>query len=86
LMIVTLVVPFAMQLSGLHGLDVNPPSTRSVDAGGLLLLAIATGAGALAMRATGRPNPWFIGPLLVSIGFTAGGWTLSAVPQWLANA
>ncbi|MGI4779924.1 MAG: AbrB family transcriptional regulator [Janthinobacterium lividum] len=86
LMVVTIAVPFAMQWSGWHGLDVSPLSTRPFDAGGFALLVLATGLGALAMRATGRTNPWFIGPLLVSICFTAGGWTPSAVPQWLSNA
>ena len=86
LMVVTISVPFAMQWSGLHGLDINPSSAKSVDAAGLALLAFATGAGALAMRATGRTNPWFIGSLVVSICITAGGWTPSAVPQWLSNA
>ena len=86
LVIVTLVIPFAMQWSGLHGLEINPASAREVQWSGLALLALATGIGALAMRAAGRTNPWFIGPLLVAIGFTAGGVQLSAVPQWLSNA
>ena len=86
LMVVTIAVPFAMQWSGLHGLDINPPSAKSVDLAGLALLALATCAGGLVMRATGRTNPWFIGPLLVAICITAGGWTPSAVPQWLSNA
>ncbi|TPG25163.1 AbrB family transcriptional regulator [Variovorax guangxiensis] len=86
LMIVTLVIPFAMQWSGLHGLEIQPPALRNVQWGGLVVLALATGVGAVAMRATGRNNPWFIGPLLVAIGFTVGGWQLSAVPQWLSNA
>jgi membrane AbrB-like protein len=86
LMVVTVAIPFAMQWSGLHGLEINPPSVRLVQGEGLALLAAATGAGALLMRALRRTNPWFIGPLLVAIGFTVGGWQLSAVPQWLSNA
>jgi membrane AbrB-like protein len=86
LVIVTIAIPFAMQWSGLHGLEINPPSVRNVQWGGLALLALGTGAGALLMRATGRNNPWFIGPLLVAIGFTVSGVQLSAVPQWLSNA
>jgi membrane AbrB-like protein len=38
------------------------------------------------MRLAGRTNPWFIGPLLVSIGFAVAGQPLSAVPAWLSNA
>ncbi|MGJ7582238.1 AbrB family transcriptional regulator [Variovorax sp. RHLX14] len=86
LMIVTITVPFAMQWSGLHGLDLHPSPVRLVDATGLALLAAATGAGARVMRATGRTNPWFIGPLVFSICITAAGWSLSAIPQWLTNA
>jgi membrane AbrB-like protein len=86
LMVVTVTIPFAMQWSGLHGLDVLPPVTREVRWGGLLLMALCTGVGALAVRATGRANPWFTGPLLVVMGFTLGGITLSAVPQWMSNA
>ena len=86
LMMVTIAVPFAMQWSGWHGLDIHPSSTRAFDVAGFVLLALATGAGALAMRASGRTNPFFIGPLVVSICLTAAGWTPSAVPQWLSNA
>lgn len=86
LVIVTVVIPFAMQWSGLHGLDVNLSGAREVRWSGLLMLAVATGAGALAMRAAGRTNPWFIGPLLVAMGFTMFGAHLSAVPGWMSNA
>ncbi|RYY81894.1 MAG: AbrB family transcriptional regulator, partial [Comamonadaceae bacterium] len=58
LVVVTVTIPFAMQWSGLHGLDIDLASVREVRGTGLLLLALATGAGALAMRAAGRTNPW----------------------------
>lgn len=86
LMLVTVAIPFAMQWSGLHGLDALPPAMRDVRPGGLALLVMAGGFGALLMRAGGRSNPWFLGPLLVAIGFTVAGVTLSAVPHWLSNA
>ena len=86
LMVVTVSIPFAMQFSGLHGLDTLPPLVRDVRWGGLAVLAIATGIGALLMRASGRTNPWFIGPLLVAMAVTLTGTTLSAVPTWLSNA
>ena len=86
LVVVTIAIPFAMQWSGLHGLDINMSSVREVRGGGMLLLALATGAAALALRAAGRTNPWFIGPLLVTIGFTVFGQHLSAVPTWMSNA
>lgn len=85
LMVVTITIPFAMQWSGLHGLEINPPSVRDVSWGGLALLAVATGAGGLLMRAAGKTNPWFIGPLLVAMGLTVSGMQLSAVPTALSN-
>ena len=86
LVVVTIAIPFAMQWSGLHGLEINPPMLRNVNAGGLLLLALATGVGGLAMRALGRTNPWFMGPLVVAMAFTIAGQSLSAVPTWMSNA
>ena len=84
--LVTILVPVAMQWSGMHGLELNASTVREVHGGGLALLAVATGAGAFAMRAVGRSNPWFMGPLLVAMAFTVADLRLSAVPQWLSNA
>lgn len=88
LLIVTVAIPFALQWSGLHGLDILPPSTaRVVDFPGLALMALLTGAGALLMDRLGRANPsWFMGAMLVSMGITMAGISLSAVPQPLVNA
>lgn len=86
LLIVTITIPFALQWSGLHGIDILPPATRVVDWPGLALMALLTGAGALAMDRLGRANPWFMGALVVSMGFAMAGISFSAVPQWLVNA
>lgn len=86
LVLVTIAIPFAMQWRGLHGLEINVASVREVRWGGLALLASATGIGGLVMRIAGRTNPWFMGPLVVSMGFTMAGQQLSAVPVWLSNA
>lgn len=86
LVIVTLSIPFALQFSGLHGLDTLPPATRVVDPAGLALLAVLTGIGAWVMQWLGRANPWFMGALLVSMGIAMADITLSAVPQVLVNA
>lgn len=85
-LLVTVLIPFAMQYSGLHGLDQLPPAVREVHWGGLAVLAVLTGLGALLMRRLGRANPWFMGALLVSMGLTMNSLTLSAIPQWLSNA
>ena len=86
LVLVTVAIPFAMQWSGLHGLELHAAGPREVRWGGLALLVLATGVGGVAMRLAGRTNPWFIGPLLVSMGFAVAGQPLSAVPAWLSNA
>ena len=85
LVIVTLLIPFAMQFSGVQALGILPPSIRAVNAMGLLGLALLTGAGALLMRRLGRANPWFMGALVVAMGLTMAGVSLSAIPQWLSN-
>jgi membrane AbrB-like protein len=85
LLLVTVSIPFAMQYSGLHGLDLNPPVQRGVHWPGFAGLALATCAGAWLMQRLGRANPWFMGPLLVSMGLTMGSIHLSGIPQWLTN-
>lgn len=86
LLIVTLTIPVALQWSGLHGLDIMPPTVREVDWQGFALLALLTGAGALVLNRLGRTNPWFIGAMVVSMGLTMASITLSAVPQFMVNA
>ena len=86
LLIVTITIPFALQWSGLQGLDILTPSVREVSWPGLALLAVLTGVGALAMDRLGRANPWFMGAMLVSMAITMAGLHLSAVPQALVNA
>lgn len=86
LLIVTITIPFALQWSGLQGLDILTPTVREVSWPGLALLALLTGVGALAMDRLGRANPWFMGAMLVSMAVTMAGLHLSAVPQALVNA
>lgn len=86
LLIVTLVIPFGMQFSGMAGIDSSAPGPRDVALPGLLLLAVLTGMGAWAMGRLGRANPWFMGALVVAMGLTMASVTLSAIPTWLSNA
>ncbi len=86
LMVVTLLVPFAMQYSGWHGQDVAIPGAREVVGSGLMLLGLAVCAGAWVMTRLGRANPWFLGALLVAMGLTVAGIELSAMPKALSNA
>ncbi|KAF1018201.1 MAG: hypothetical protein GAK30_03784 [Paracidovorax wautersii] len=85
-LIVTVLIPFAMQWSGMHGLDATPPATSHVDAGGLALLLAASAAGAVLMLWARRTNPWFLGAFLAATALTLLDWDLSAMPAWLSNA
>ncbi len=85
-LLVTVTVPVAMQLSGWHGLDTTPPLVREVSGQGLLLLGLCTGLGALAMHWLKRANPWFMGALLTSMVLTLNEVSLSGIPPWLSNA
>ena len=86
LLIVTITIPFALQWSGLQGLDILTPTVREGSWPGLALLALLTGAGALVMDRLGRANPWVMGAMLVSMAVTMAGLHLSAVPQAVVNA
>ena len=86
LMVVVLVIPFGLQASGLTAVDVTSPGPRIVHPSGLLALGVCTVAGALLMQRLGRANPWFMGSLVVAMGFTMAGITLSAIPVALSNA
>jgi membrane AbrB-like protein len=86
LLIVTLVIPFSMQFSGLQGLDLLSTSSKVVNWGGLLLLGLLACAGAWIMERLDRANPWFLGALLVAMGLTMAGIELSAMPKGLSNA
>ena len=85
-LLVTLIIPFGFQWTGLHGLDATLPGTRIVNGSGLALLAALTGIGCWTMLKLERTNPWFIGALLVALLLTAFGVTLSAMPQGMTNA
>lgn len=85
-LLVTVTIPFAMQAWGVSGLDAAPPGAREVSASGLAWLGALTLAGALLMRRLGRANPWFMGALVVTMGITLSGQTLSAIPPALSAA
>lgn len=85
-LIVVVAIPFGYQAAGLHGLDATTLAVQQVQAGGLALLAAATVAGALLVRATGLPNPWVLGALFVSATLSGAGVEWSALPKPVSNA
>lgn len=87
-LVVTLSIPFALHWFGVQPLpDLMPPAIRTVDYGGLVLLAVLTLCGVGLMLRTGQPNPWFLGALGVSVGLTVADVPLSALPvSWVNTA
>ena len=54
-----------------------------MDAGGLAILIVLTGACALLLKRLRLPNAWVIGPLAAALALTAGGIQLSRLPEWM---
>ena len=89
LVLVVVCLPFGMQWFQAHwGLQVNSnllPGPRIWLWSGIFYLAMATGAGALFMAFIKRNNPWFMGPLVVSMGVTLAGIQWTAIPSEMSN-
>lgn len=83
---VIVIVPFAVQGSGINGLDPTAPVAAAVWWPGLALLALANGVGAWVMKRSGRANPWFMGALLVTMALTMAGQQWSGLPKGLTDA
>jgi membrane AbrB-like protein len=86
ILLVVLIVPFALQWSGVHGSDVAVPGAHEVRWAGLLPLGALTAAGAALAWRLGIPNGWMLGALAVSVAAAAAGWSPSAFPRVLSNA
>ncbi len=84
-MLVVGVIPFAFQGLGLHGHDPAPVSGVGIRPEGLLVLGLATAAGAGCLARLKQPNPWVLGSLLVAMALTASGVELSAIPRELSG-
>ena len=85
IMMVVAIIPFGFKFWGVHGLDMYVTGARVVDYGGLALLVLLTSLCALGLMQLRWPNAWVIGPLVVATGLTAGGWDLSALPEWAVH-
>lgn len=80
ILIVVVVIPFGLQLAGLHGLDPTVSGPQVVQPSGLaVLVATTVASGCISLRA-GLSNAWMLGPLAAAFAFTAGGIELSALP------
>jgi len=85
-LMVVLIIPFGLQISGLHGQDPSALAVAEVHSGGLAVLVAASGLGILALRRIGAPNPFVLGALFVTLLLTGSGLTPSALPAWASPA
>lgn len=82
MLLVVITIPALYTLSGVHGADLYHAAGRVLHYPGLALqgaLGLAAGWAWLRCR---QPNPWMIGPLVVTALLTANGIELSALPPW----
>lgn len=84
--IVVVLLPFLYRWLDLHGTDAYVASRLDVDASGLVLLLIASGAAAGLMHRLRWPNGWVLGPLIVTALMTGTGHAPTALPSWLVIA
>ena len=85
-LIVAVLIPLALQFSGVHGVDAaSATALRVFEPKGFLVLALAAAAGAWSLERLGRANPWFMGPMVVAMAITLAGVELSGVPAWMSN-
>lgn len=82
---VVVVIPFALQLWGVVGIDTSLPGPKVVDLGGLVLLAVLTASSALLAGFLKMPNGWVLGPMFVAMGLTMSGIELSALPDFVSK-
>lgn len=85
-MLVVVLIPLALQLLGVHGVDPVAPAVQQVRPQGLLVLLLASGAGIALMALLKAPNPWVLGSLAATAALTASGVELSALPKAGTNA
>ncbi|MEX8519647.1 MAG: AbrB family transcriptional regulator [Leptothrix sp. (in: b-proteobacteria)] len=86
-LVVVITLPFGYQFAQIHGQDTSlNTNLQTVQPFGLLLLGLATLAGAQLMQRLRQPNPWVLGSLAASLALTASGVQLSALPGGLMAA
>jgi membrane AbrB-like protein len=85
-LLVVVLIPFAYQAAGVHGLDASAPAVQELRWPGLALLLAASAGGIALLGWLGTPNPWVLGALLVTLVISGAGIELSALPPALSNA
>jgi len=86
IMLVVLMVPFAFNAMGVHGLDPYTPLAKTFSWTGFIVLVAITAGAAAVMERLNSPNAWMIGPLLAAALITATGHSFSTFPAVVVNA
>jgi len=86
MLMVVVSIPFAFRALGIQGNEVSLPQAAAFfDATGLLLLIVLTSAMGLFFQRFRMPNPWVLGPLLVTTLLTSNGIVFTHLPTELTN-
>jgi hypothetical protein len=86
ILLVVVIIPAALTLSGAHGTDAVEPAERIWSYEGLAMQFACAAAGGVLFQWLRVGNPWMLGPLAVTIALTATGFGFSAVPPPLSAA
>ena len=86
MLLVVTVVPTAITLAGFDANDEYRPVLVAFDLRGFALLLAASLAGGFLARRLHVPTAFMMGPLLVAVGLTVSGISLSSMPVSLTNA
>lgn len=86
MLMVVVMIPFAFQALGIHGNDLSVlAESRHFDFSGLLILIALTSAMGVFFQRFRLPNPWVLGPLLVTALLTSNNIVFTHLPVELTN-
>lgn len=86
MLMVVVIIPFAFRALGIHGDDsFVPDAPRFFDVQGMLVLMVLTSAMGLFFERVGLPNPWVLGPLLVTGLLTSNEIVFTTLPTGMTN-
>lgn len=86
MMMVVILIPFAFRVLDIHGeLSSLPDTTHFVDIWGMLALLALTSIMGFLFQHFHLPNPWVLGPLLVTALFTSQGVVFTYLPTEFTN-
>lgn len=86
MLMVVVIIPFAFQALGIHGNDLSSLApARHFDPSGLLVLILLTSVMGLLFQRLRLPNPWVLGPLLVTALLTSNDVVFTHLPVEMTN-